>query len=43
MTTIEIIGGAVAVIAAGAWLRWAVKPVVIGYRLGWRAGRRSGT
>jgi hypothetical protein len=40
MTNLEIIGGsAAAVIAAGAYLRWAVRPVIGAYRLGRLAGR----
>lgn len=38
---IEIIGAAAVVVAgAGVWLRWAVTPVAIAYRLGRRIGRR---
>lgn len=31
--------GAGAVIAAGAWLRWSVKAVMVGYRCGFIMGR----
>lgn len=40
MSTIEIIGGtAAAVIAAGAYLRWATMPTVAAYRVGRGIGR----
>jgi hypothetical protein len=42
MSTIEITGGAVAAtIAAGAYLRWGVKPVAIAFQLGRLIGRRG--
>lgn len=37
--TIYIIGGSVAVVALGAWLRWSVTPVAAAYRLGRLQGR----
>ena len=40
METIEIIGASTAaVIAAGAWLKWATLPVVVAYRVGRGMGR----
>jgi len=43
MTTIEIIGGStIAVIAAGAYLRWATAPVLATYRIGRTMGQRLG-
>jgi hypothetical protein len=43
MTNLEIIGGgAAAVIAAGAYLKWATMPVVGAYRLGREVGRAQG-
>jgi hypothetical protein len=29
-----IIGGTAAALVPGAWIRWAAKPVIIGYRAG---------
>ena len=37
-----ITGGAVAVVALGAWLRWAVTAVMVGYRVGREIGRMEG-
>lgn len=37
--TIKIIGGSVAAVALGAWLRWSVRPVIAAYRLGVSRGR----
>ena len=36
-----ITGGAVAAIIIGAWLRWAVAPVMAGYRIGRQMGRMT--
>lgn len=36
--SIYILGGTAAV-ALGAWLRWAVTPAVLGFRIGLCAGR----
>ena len=41
-TRLLITGGAVAVVAAGAWLRWAVTPVLAGYRCGREIGSMEG-
>ena len=41
-TRILITGGMVAVVALGAWLRWAVTPVMAGYRCGREIGRMEG-
>ncbi len=42
MTTIEIIGtGTAGIVAAGAYLKWAVRPVTIAYQLGRAIGKRS--
>lgn len=42
MTTLIIIGGIVAAIILGAWLRRAAQPVLIGYRIGVTVGRLTG-
>jgi hypothetical protein len=39
MTAIDITGAAAAVIAAGAYLRWAVAPIRLAFALGRRAAR----
>lgn len=43
MTTVLIVGGIVAVaVILGAYLRWPVRPVVVGYRIGVTMGRQFG-
>lgn len=34
MTTIEIIATGTGILGAGAYLRWAISPVLIAYRVG---------
>ena len=44
MTPAKALGTAVAIVAAGAYMRWAVKPVTAAYQVGHRLGvRRGGT
>lgn len=44
MTTYVIMASSsvIALAALGAWLKWAVTPAVIGFRIGRRAGLRAG-
>ena len=41
-TPLRITGGIVAAVALGAWLRWAVRPVMAGYRCGREIGSMEG-